>query len=163
KVGLVGCGGRGTGAARDAMEASPLVDIVAMGDLFKDRVDEKRAVLAKKGEKNDQPNAQFKVTDDKVFTRFDAYKKVNDAGVDYVILTTPPGFRPEQFAYAIEKGKHVFAEKPVATDPAGVRKFIETGKIADQKKLSVVGGFVFRRDNCHMETIRKIHEGAIGD
>src|SRR2546421_5477566 len=163
KVGLVGCGGRGTGAARDAMEASELVDIVAMGDLFKDRVDEKRAVLAKKGEKNDLPNPQFKVTDDKCFVGFDAFKKVIDAGIDYVILTAPPGFRPEHFAYAIEKGKHVFAEKPVATDPAGVRKFLETGKIADQKKLSVVGGFVFRRDARHIEVIDKIHKGAIGD
>src|SRR5687768_5154125 len=102
KVGLVGCGGRGTGAARDAMAASPLVDIVAMGDLFKDRVDQKRGVLSKTGEKNDQPNPQFKVTDDTCFTGFDAYKKVIDSNIDYVILTQPPGFRPESFRYAIE-------------------------------------------------------------
>jgi predicted dehydrogenase len=156
KVGLVGCGGRGTGAATDAIKASPLVDVVAMGDLFKDRLDASRTNLAKQG-------AQYKVADDKCFVGFDAYKKVIDSGIDYVILTTPPGFRPEQFAYAIEKGKHVFAEKPVAVDPVGVRKFIETGKIADQKKLSVVGGFVFRRDKTHIETIQKIHDGAIGE
>ena len=165
KVGLVGCGGRGTGAATDAIHASPLVDIVAMGDLFKDRLDKSRESLA--GIDADKrpagPHPQYKVADDKIFVGFDAYKKVIDCDLDYVILTTPPGFRPEQFAYAIDKGRHVFAEKPVATDPAGVRKFIETGKIADQKKLSVVGGFVFRRDNCHMETIKKIHDGAIGD
>ena len=156
KVGLVGCGGRGTGAARDSIKASPLVDLVAMGDLFKDRLDDSKKQLAKEG-------AQFKVTDDKCFVGFDAYRKVIDCDLDYVILTTPPGFRPEHFAYAIEKGRHVFAEKPVAVDPAGVRKFIETGKIADQKKLSVVGGFVFRRDKCHMEVIQKIHDGAIGE
>lgn len=164
KVGLVGCGGRGTGAARDAMQASPLVDVVAMGDLFKDRLDKSREQLSTVGEApNVQPNPQLKVSDDKCFVGFDAYAKVIDSGIDYVILTTPPGFRPEQFHYAIEKGKHVFAEKPVATCPAGVRKFIETGKLADQKKLSVVGGFCFRRDKTHIETIQKIHEGAIGD
>ena len=160
KVGLVGCGGRGTGAATDAVNASPLVEIVAMGDLFKDRLDESRKQLA--GVEAKHPG-QVKVTDDKCFVGFDAYKKVIDEPIDYVILTTPPGFRPEMFAYAIEKGRHVFAEKPVATDPAGVRKFLETTKIADQKKLNVVGGFVFRRDKTHIATIEKIHDGAIGD
>jgi predicted dehydrogenase len=163
KVGLVGCGGRGTGAARDAMSASPLVEIVAMGDLFQDRVTEKRSLLSKTGENNDQPNPQFKVTDATAFVGFDAYKKVIDSDIDYVILTQPPGFRPESFQYAIEKGRHVFAEKPVAVDPAGIRKFREAGKIADQKKLSVVGGFCFRRDRTHNETIKQIHDGAIGE
>jgi predicted dehydrogenase len=163
KVGLVGCGGRGTGAARDAMSASPLVDIVAMGDLFQDRVDEKRAVLSKTGEKNDQPNPQFKVTDATCFTGFDAYRKVIDSDIDYVILTEPPGFRPDHFRYAVDKGRHVFAEKPVAVDPVGIRKFRDAGKIADQKKLSVVGGFCFRRDKTHCDTIKQIHDGAIGD
>ncbi len=156
KVGLVGCGGRGTGAARDAINASPLVDIVAMGDLFKDRLDSSRDNLTKLV-------AQCKVTDDTCFTGFDAYKKVIDQDIAYVILTTPPGFRPEQFKYALEKGKHVFAEKPIAVDPAGVRRFREAGKIADEKKLSVIGGFVFRRQPTHVETIQKIHDGAIGD
>jgi predicted dehydrogenase len=163
RVGLVGCGGRGTGAARDAMSVAPTVEIVAMGDLFADRVAEKRKVLAMTGENNDQPNPQFKVTDATAFVGFDAYKKVIDSDIDYVILTQPPGFRPESFQYAIEKGRHVFAEKPVAVDPAGIRKFREAGKIAGQKKLSVVGGFCFRRDRTHRETIQKIHDGAIGD
>src|SRR5688572_26444413 len=163
KVGLVGCGGRGTGAARDAMSVAPTVEIVAMGDLFADRVAEKRKVLAMTGENNDQPNPQFKVSDATAFVGFDAYKKVIDSDIDYVILTEPPGFRPDHFRYAIEKGRHVFAEKPVAVDPVGIRKFREAGKLADQKKLSVVGGFCFRRDKTHIETIKKIHEGAIGD
>jgi predicted dehydrogenase len=166
KVGLVGCGGRGTGAARDAIQASPLVDIVAMGDLFKDRLEKSKKNLSeldadKRG--NNSPHPQFKVADDKCFVGFDAYKKVTDAGVDYVILTAPPGFRPEHYAYAIEKNKHVFAEKPVAVDPAGIRKFIETSKLAEQKKLNVVGGFCFRRDANHIATIKKIHDGAVGD
>ncbi|MEO6436958.1 MAG: Gfo/Idh/MocA family oxidoreductase, partial [Tepidisphaeraceae bacterium] len=136
KVGLIGCGGRGTGAARDAIMASKLVDIVAMGDLFKDRLDDSRAQLAKEGE-------QFKVSDDKCFVGFDSYQKVIDQDLTYVILTTPPGFRPDHFRYAVEKGRHVFAEKPVAVDPAGIRRWLEAGKIADEKKLSVVGGFCF--------------------
>ena len=162
-VGLVGCGGRGTGAARDAMSASPLVDIVAMGDLFKDRLDQKRAVLSKLDPEKPEPNPQFKVTDDTCFTGFDAYKKVIDSDIDYVILCEPPGFRPDHFRYAVEKGRHVFAEKPVAVDPVGIRKFREAGKLAEQKKLSVVGGFCFRRDRTHNETIKAIHEGAVGD
>lgn len=160
KVGLVGCGGRGTGAARDAMSASPLVEIVAMGDLFKDRIEEKRPILAKKGA---ELNPQFKVTDETCFVGFDAYKQVIDQDIDYVILCEPPGFRPDHFRYAVEKGRHVFAEKPVAVDPAGIRRWREAGKIADEKKLSVIGGFCFRRDTTHIETIKKIHEGAIGD
>src|SRR5439155_21125286 len=168
KVGLVGCGGRGTGAAGDAIHASPLVDVVALGDLFKDRLDQSRQNLSKLDEKESgraagTPHPQMKVADDKCFVGFDAYKKVIDSGIDYVILTTPPGFRPEQFAYAVEKGKHVFAEKPVAVDPAGVRRFIETSKKVHEKKLCLVGGFVFRRQPMHIETIKKIHDGAIGD
>jgi predicted dehydrogenase len=165
KVGLVGCGGRGTGAASDSIHASPLTEIVAMGDLFKDRLDSSRQHLTTLDEKKrpkGEPHPQMKVTDDKCFVGFDAYKKVIDEPIDYVILTTPPGFRPMMFDYAINKGRHVFAEKPVATDPAGVRKWWATGKIADQKKLSVVGGFVFRRQPTHIETIKKIHNGAIG-
>jgi predicted dehydrogenase len=166
KVGLVGCGGRGTGAATDAITASPLVDIVAMGDLVPDRLNASRANLAKIGADTrapGTPHPQYKVADDKCFTGFDAYKKVIDCDIDYVILTSPPGFRPDHFEYAIEKGRHVFAEKPVATDPVGVRKFLETTKKADEKKLSVVGGFVFRRQPTHIETIKKIHDGAIGE
>ena len=156
RVGMVGCGGRGTGAARDAIQASKQVEIVALGDLVPDRLKQSREQLMKSGE-------QCKVTDDKCFTGFDCYKKVIDCDLDYVILTAPPGFRPMHFDYAIEKGRHVFAEKPVAVDPAGVRKFIETSRKADQKKLSVVGGFVFRREPTHIEIIKRIHDGEIGD
>lgn len=156
RVGLVGCGGRGTGAARDAIHASKQVELVAMGDLVPDRLKSSHGQLAKEGE-------QFKVADDKCFTGFDNYKKVIDCDIDYVILTAPPGFRPQHFDYAIEKGRHVFAEKPVAVDPAGVRRFLETTKKADEKKLSVVGGFVFRREPTHIEIIKRIHDGEIGD
>ena len=165
KVGLVGCGNRGTGAAGDAIHASPLVDIVAMGDLFKEHLEDSRKKLLEldKDKHSGAANPQMKVTDDKCFVGFDAYKKVIDLDLDYVILTTPPGFRPEMYSYAVEKGRHVFAEKPVAVDPAGVRKFIEASEKAVAKKLNLVGGFVFRRDRTHNDTINKIHAGAIGD
>ena len=156
RVGMVGCGGRGTGAARDAIQASKQVEIVALGDLVPDRLASSREQLQKSGE-------QCKVTDEKCFTGFDCYKKVIDCDIDYVILTAPPGFRPMHFDYAIEKGRHVFAEKPVAVDPAGVRRFLETTKKADAKKLSVVGGFVFRREPTHIEIIKRIHDGEIGE
>src|SRR5438067_10558172 len=125
-VGLIGCGGRGTGAAENCLESSQNVKLVAMADMFKDRLDGSRKNLSKRD--------GYKVTDDNVFTGFDAYKKVLDTGVDMVILATPPGFRPIHFAAAIDAGKHVFFEKPVGVDPTGIRKVIEAGKKAKEKK-----------------------------
>jgi predicted dehydrogenase len=154
-VGLIGCGGRGTGAAENCLESSPNVKLVAMADMFKDRLDGSRRNLSKRD--------GFKVTDDNVFIGFDAYKKVLDTGVDMVILATPPGFRPIHFAAAIEAGKHVFFEKPVGVDPTGIRKVIEAGKKAKEKKLAVVTGTQRRHQKNYVETIGKIHEGAIGD
>lgn len=154
-VGLIGCGGRGTGAAENCLESSQNVKLVAMGDMFKDRLDGSRRQLSKRD--------GYKVNDDSVFVGFDAYKKVLDSGVDMVILATPPGFRPIHFKAAIEAGKHVFFEKPVATDPTGVRSVIETGNLAKEKKLAVVTGTQRRHQKSYLETIAKIHEGAIGD
>src|SRR5579872_936775 len=131
-VGLIGCGGRGTGAAENCLESSQNVRLVAMGDMFKDRLDGSRRQLSKK--------EGYKVADDAVFVGFDAYKKVIESGVDMVILATPPGFRPIHFAAAIEAGKHVFFEKPVGVDPVGIRKVIAAGKKAKEKKLAVVTG-----------------------
>jgi predicted dehydrogenase len=154
-VGLIGCGGRGTGAAENCLESSQNVKLVAMGDMFKDRIDGSRRNLSKRD--------GYKVTDDNVFVGFDAYKKVLDTGVDMVILATPPGFRPIHFAAAIDAGKHVFFEKPVGVDPTGIRKVIEAGKKAKEKKLAVVTGTQRRHQKNYLETIGKIHEGAIGD
>ncbi len=156
KVGMIGCGGRGTGAGRDCAAASPRVRIVAMGDLFKDRLDTSRQNLTELGE-------QFKVTDDTAFAGFDAYKQVIDSDVDFVLLCEPPGFRPRSFAYAVEKGRHVFAEKPIAVDAAGVRSFIAATEIAKQKNLGVLAGTVFRHHTTHIDAIKQIHEGIIGD
>ncbi len=156
KVGMIGCGGRGTGAARDCAQASPRTRIVAMGDLFQDRLDTSHANLKELGE-------QFKVTDDGAFVGFDAYKQVIDSDVDYVLLCEPPGFRPRSVAYAIEKGRHVFAEKPIAVDAAGVRAFLAAMDVAKSKNLGVLAGTVFRHHQTHVDAINQLHEGVIGD
>ena len=156
KVGLIGCGGRGKGAARDVVAASPRSKIVAMGDLFKDRLDDARERLTELGQ-------QVAVADDTCFVGFDAYKKVIDSDVDYVMLCTPPGFRPMQTAYAIEKGKHVFVEKPIAVDSTGVRQFMESIEKAKSKNLGVLAGTVFRHHQPHLDAVKQIHEGYFGD
>jgi predicted dehydrogenase len=156
KVGLIGCGGRGTGAARDTIKASPRTKIVAMGDLFKDRLDTSREQLKEHGE-------QFAVKDDACFVGFDAYKKVIDGDVDYVLMCTPPGFRPMQTAYAVEKGRHIFVEKPIAVDSTGVRQFLESIEKAKSKNLGVLAGTVFRHHQPHLDAIKQIHEGHFGD
>ena len=155
KIALVGCGGRGTGAAENCLNAADNVQIVALGDMFKEKVDATAKQL--------KANPGFKVPAENVFTGFDAYKKVLQTSADLVLFATPPGFRPMHFAAAVEAGKHVFLEKPVAVDPTGVRKVIETGKKAAEKKLAVVAGTQYRHQTSFMETIKRVHDGAIGD
>ncbi|HPD32699.1 MAG TPA: Gfo/Idh/MocA family oxidoreductase [Phycisphaerae bacterium] len=153
KVGLIGCGGRGTGAAHNAMEADPAVRIVALADAYKDRLEGCRGELKKRG---------AEIEDKHCFVGFDAYKKLLELDLDYVILATPPYYRPEHFTAAIKAGKHVFTEKPVAVDPVGIRIMLEAGKMADEKKLSVTAGTQRRHQNSYIETIKRIHDGAIG-
>jgi predicted dehydrogenase len=156
-AGVIGCGGRGTGAMENFLDSSPNVRITAMGDMFEDRAKGAFGQLKKSGKEG------FKVDEGSIFTGFDAYKKVLDSGVNMVILTTPPGFRPLHFKAAIEAGKHVFFEKPVAVDPVGIRMVIEAGKLAKEKKLAVVAGTQRRHERHYNETIKRIHDGAIGD
>ncbi len=155
RVGLIGCGGRGTGAARDAVFADKGVEIYALGDLFRDKLDACRQNLQPLGE-------AFNVSDDRCFTGFDNYKGVIESGVHIVILATPPAFRPIHFQAAVEAGKHVFMEKPVAVCPAGVRAILEAGEQAKQKGLAVVAGTQRRHDFGYRETIKRIQDGAIG-
>ncbi len=155
KVGLIGCGGRGTGAIHDCARADKGVVIWALGDLFKDRLDGCRNSLGDLKE-------QASVTDDRCFVGLDAYKQVIASGVDIVILATHPGFRPPHFKAAIEAGKHVFMEKPVATDAPGIRTMLAASDLAAQKKLSVVAGTQRRHQQSYIETIKRIHDGAIG-
>ena len=147
KVGLVGSGGRGGGAAIEALSADPDTQLFAMADTFADRIDEKLGHFVK------TPVADRIVVDEEhKFTGFDAYKKVIDC-CDVVILTTPPAFRPVQLAYAVEKGKHVFCEKPIAVDPAGVLSVLETCKKAKAKGLSIVSGLCYRYQFSKQDTI----------
>ncbi len=157
KIGLIGCGGRGAGAATDACAADSKVVLHAMGDMFEDRLSGTRNYL------KDALKGQYQVTDDRCWTGFDAYKNVIASGVDVIILTTPPGFRPAHFAAAIDAGKHVFTEKPVAVDGPGVRAVIAAADQAKQKNLSVVAGTQRRHDVAYREAMNRIHDGAIGD
>ena len=157
KVGLIGCGGRGTGAAANAVSADSGVVIWAMGDAFKDRLDGSRNHL------NGQIKERLQVTDDRAFVGFDAYQKVLAQDVDYVILATPPGFRPIHFEAAITAGKHVFFEKPVAVDAPGIRKVIAAAESAKAKNLAVVAGTQRRHERPYMECMDRIHNGQMGD
>ena len=157
KVALIGCGGRGTGAASQAMKASEKVRLVAMADAFSDRLEESYNTLSKAHNESGQLNVKKKHK----FVGFDAYKKAIDLA-DVVILTTPPGFRPFHFEYAINQGKHVFMEKPVATDPYGVRKVLAAGEIAKEKGLNVVLGLQRHYQTNYREAIKRLHKGDIG-
>ena len=158
RVGLIGCGGRGRYDTTNCLNAAENVELVAMGDIFKERLEDCRTALEK--------NLADKVvvTEDTCFSGWDAYKKVLACDdVDMVILTEPPYFRPEHLRAALEAGKHVFMEKPVAVDPVGVRSVIELSKLADEKKLTIVAGTQTRRIAHMMEGIKRIHDGDIGD
>ncbi|WP_315352360.1 Gfo/Idh/MocA family oxidoreductase [Phocaeicola abscessus] len=155
KVGLVGCGGRGSGAVENLLEAADGITVVALGDVFSDRLESVKKMLA---EKYDQ-----KVPDEGCFVGFDAYQKVIDAGIDMVILTTPPVFRPAHFQYAVEKGVHAFLEKPIAVDSKGYRTIMATSKQAVAKGLSVVTGTQRHHQRPYVEAFQKIQEGLIGE
>jgi len=177
-IGLIGCGGRGTGAALDAVNAATSsvypetgyhtenakdgtsaaaknVRIVAMADVFEDRLEASRMQLNKVG---------MEVKKENCFVGFDAYKELlNIPEINYVILATPPHFRPMHLRATVEAGKHAFIEKPAAVDSAGVRSIMESGKIAAQKGLTIGAGTQRRRDNAFRELITRIHDGGIGD
>jgi myo-inositol 2-dehydrogenase/D-chiro-inositol 1-dehydrogenase len=155
KAGLIGCGGRGTGAAINFLSAGPSLQIVALGDTFKDRVDSCReAILKEKGQEVPLENC---------FVGFDAYQKVIDSGVDIIILATPPFFRPDHLAAAIQAKKHVFAEKPVCVDPAGARSVMATALKAKGMELSIVTGTQRRHQRDYVAIWQQVAQGAIGD
>lgn len=158
KVGLVGSGGRGTGAAMDCVNSSPDVVITAVGDLFKDRVE-----ASLKHMKERLKSESVGVTPDHQFWGFDAYKKVIASDCDLVILATPPHFRPIHLKAAIEAGKHVFMEKPVAVDPPGIRSVIKTSQLAEQKGLGIVAGTQRRHQAHYLEILKRVHSGDIGE
>lgn len=155
KAGLIGCGGRGTGAAINFLSAGPNLQITALADVFQDRLDECRNKL--KEEKNAE------VPDESCYLGFDAFQKVIASDVDIILLATPPHFRPEHFAAAIEARKHVFMEKPVAVDPVGARSIIASSKKAEALGLCVGTGTQRRHQRDYVATFKEIYEGAIGD
>ncbi|QDU94428.1 Gfo/Idh/MocA family protein [Lignipirellula cremea] len=158
KIGLIGCGGRGTGAARQAMNTSGGdVVLTAMADAFGDRLQG-----AYRGLKSAHGDL-VQVTKDQQFVGFDAYKDVLASDVDLVILATPPGFRPLHVESAIAAGKHVFMEKPVAVDAPGVRRVLAAGEEAKKKGLAIACGLQRRHERAYMETMDQLHGGAIGD
>lgn len=162
RLGLIGCGGRGTGAVDNCLRGTQGVELVALGDLAPDRLAQCRAELAKLAA-DPKLAARIKVTDERCFTGFDAYQKVLAAGVDLVILATPPAYRPTHLAAAVAAGKHIFAEKPVAVDAAGVRLVLATYEAARAKNLAIGVGTQRRHQADYRETIARIHDGAIGD
>lgn len=157
KVGLVGCGGRGTGAAAQALKADDYAELAAVADIDMDRIDQSLERLKRNA------GDKVKVASDKKFIGLDAFQKVIDSGIDVVLLATPPGFRPQHLRYAVEAGKHVFCEKPVSTDAPGLRNVLETVEMVDKKKTCLVAGFCWRYSNYIKETFDRIADGAIGD
>lgn len=163
RIGVIGLGGRGTGAARDAVAASDNVKIVAVGDLFPDRLASGRAQLQRVVAEDARFAAGYDVPDDRAFSGVDAWKQVLAQDIDLVILATPPAFRPEHLAGAIAAGKHVFMEKPVCVDVAGALSIIASSDAAARKGLGIVAGTQRRHDPQYVETIRRLQDGAIGE
>ncbi len=157
KVGLIGCGGRGSGAALQATLADSNVVLTVMADIFRDTLDKSYDALLE-----ENPD-KILVDEEHKFIGFDSYKKVLASDVDVVILTTPPSFRPGHLAAAIEAGKHVFCEKPVAVDAPGIRSVIATAQKAKEKGLSLMSGFCWRHDVPKKDTYKRILDGAIGE
>ncbi len=156
KLALVGCGGRGTGAAFQALATGHNIKIVAMADAFRDRLDTAYNAL------NEKYGDKLSVSEDMKFVGFDGYKNAI-AQADVVILATPPGFRPMHFEEAVKQGKQIFMEKPVAVDAAGIRKVLKAAEEAKAKKLNVVVGLQRHYQANYIETIKRIHNGDIGD
>jgi predicted dehydrogenase len=161
KAGLVGCGGRGTQAILDLMRGAENVDVVALGDIFEDKLESSlRRVKAAEGGKYAD---RIKVEPDKRFVSFDAYKKVLASDIDIVMLATPPGYRPMHFEAAVEAKKHVFCEKPFGVDPVGVKRFMAAAKKSQELKLTVMSGAQRRNEKSYVETVKRIQDGEIGD
>jgi predicted dehydrogenase len=185
RAGLIGCGGRGTQAVTDMLVGTENVELVAMADVFEDKLEGSlKRLRAGAGLKNyanikvtrdGQPKTmtmedlmkeipgRIQVAPENHFTGFDAFQKVINSGVDIIMLCTPPGYRPEHFEAAVKAGKHIFTEKPIATDPVGCRRFMAAAKLSEQKKLSVVSGAQRHAQKSYVQTVDKIKSGALGE
>jgi predicted dehydrogenase len=162
KTGLIGCGGRGRQAVIDMVQGDPAAELVAMGDIFEDKLEGNLKWIREQAEKAGAA-ARIKVGPETRFIGFDAFKKVIASDVDVIILATPPGWRPIHFEAAIEAGKHVFCEKPFGTDPVGVRRFMAAARKSEEKKLTVVSGAQRRSDPFYLENVDAIKNGKLGE
>jgi myo-inositol 2-dehydrogenase / D-chiro-inositol 1-dehydrogenase len=154
RVGVIGAGGRGTGAVLNAINAAKGVRLVAMAEVFPDRLEASRKQLSGKS---------VTIPNDRAFTGLDGYKKVIETDANYIILATPPGFRPQHLKAAVDAGKHIFTEKPVAVDGPGIRTVLSLVDVAAQKKIAVGSGMQRHHQQGYLETMKRIHDGAIGD
>ncbi len=157
KLGLIGCGGRGSGAASQALNADPNTELVAMGDVFADKLEISHKALSK------EHGPRVNVPEARRFVGLDAYQKVIDSDVDMVLLAAPGGFRPPHLKAAVEAGKHIFCEKPMAIDGPGIRSVIESVALAKKKNLAIRSGLCMRFDPKLQEAMQRVHGGAIGD
>ncbi|MCA9085247.1 MAG: Gfo/Idh/MocA family oxidoreductase [Planctomycetaceae bacterium] len=157
RLGMIGCGGRCTGAADQAMNTEGPTKLIAMCDAFEDRLKGSLETLSRKHKD------KVDVPEDRQFVGFDGYKKLLETDIDVVLIATPPGFRPVHFEAAVKAGKHIFAEKPVAVDAAGVRRFLAAVEESKKKNLLVQIGLQRRHERAYMETIQRLQDGAIGN
>ncbi|MDA7920676.1 Gfo/Idh/MocA family oxidoreductase [Verrucomicrobiales bacterium] len=157
---MVGTGGRGGGAMINSMNADDNMELWAVADLYQEEADKKLAMVQKMGSVRDKVSPTI---NSRVFSGIDGYKQVLDSGVDIIMLTTPPAFRPTHFAAAVDAGVHAFVEKPCATDMAGVKDFLATAKIAEEKDLSVLCGYCYRYSEHGRPLFERIHNGDIGE
>ena len=162
-IGIVGCGGRGTRGVAEAIRGNPMYELRAMGDLFEDQLERSLRRLRDSDEFEPEVKQQIKVAPENRFLGYDAYKKVIDSGVDVVFLHTPPGWRPVHFEYAVNANKHIFAEKPLATDMMGAQKVIRLSKESERKKLTVMIGAQRRCQREYVQSVQRIQDGEIGD
>lgn len=161
RIGLVGCGGRGRGAASQALLTYGNTKLVAVGDAFREQIDNNLKFI--ENSVKDDNTASVEVPEEQKHVGFDAFQKVIDSDVDVVVLATPPGFRPAMFEAAIKAGKHVFFEKPVATDAPGVQRVLAAAQEAKAKDLKVGVGLQRRHQNCYLDLVQRVHDGEIGD
>ena len=157
RIALIGCGGRGTGAIAQLFHTKGATRLIAVADPFPGNA--RRAIEGLSRQFKDKVD----VPDDRIFTELDGYQGAIDSGVDLVVIATPPGFKPQQFEYAVKQGKHVFMEKPVAVDAPGVRRVLAANEIAKQKNLMVGIGLQRRHEQKYVDCVARLHEGAIGD
>lgn len=162
RAGLIGAGGRGRQAVVDLLTADPNTELVAIADLFEDKLETNLAWL-RDSNRFPRTHERIRVSPEHHFTGFDAYQKLIASEVDIVLLCTPPGYRPLHFEAAVEAGKHVFCEKPFGTDPVGVRRFLAAAKKSEEKKLTVVSGAQRRFQREYVETVEKLQNGALGE